>query len=118
GNATSGDIPYPIYTYSGLLPWMFFANAVTQSAQSLVGNANLVRKIYVPRVILPASTMLTGLVDFAVASTLLGGMMVWYGVWPDPVRLLLLPALLLLAIATGFGVGLWVSALNVTYRDI
>lgn len=118
GSASSGDIPYPIFTYAGLLPWMFFANSLTQSSQSLVGNANLLRKIYLPRLVLPTSTVLTSLVDFAVASTLLGGMMVYYGVYPDALRLLLLPALLLLAIVTALGVGLWAAAVNVRYRDV
>ena len=118
GNASSGAIPYPIYTYAGLLPWMFFANSLMQSSQSLVGNANLLRKIYLPRVILPLSTVLTSLVDFAVASSLLGGMMVYYGVYPEALRLLVLPALLLLAVATALGVGLWSSAVNVRYRDV
>jgi lipopolysaccharide transport system permease protein len=118
GNVSSNGIPYPIFSYAGLLPWTFFATCLTQSATSLVANQNLIRKIYFPRLIIPISTVLTALVDFAVASTLLFGMMVYYGVYPDPVRLLALPALLLLAIATALGVGLWLSALNVAYRDV
>lgn len=111
-------IPYPIYTYAAVLPWSFFQTSVTQSAISLVGNANLLRKIYLPRLILPLSTVLTALVDFAVASLVLFGLMVYYGIYPEPVRLLLLPALLLLGFATALGVGLWLSALNVAYRDV
>ena len=118
GNASSNGIPYPIFSYAGLLPWTFFSTSVTQSALSLVSNQNLLRKIYFPRLIIPISTVLTSLVDFAVASTLLGGMMVYYGVYPEPLRLLALPFLLLLAVATALGVGLWLSSLNVLYRDI
>jgi lipopolysaccharide transport system permease protein len=118
GNASSSGIPYPIFSYAGLLPWTFFSTSVTQSALSLVSNQNLLRKIYFPRLIIPISTVLTSLVDFAVASTLLGGMMLYYGVYPEPLRLLALPFLLLLAVATALGVGLWLSSLNVLYRDI
>jgi lipopolysaccharide transport system permease protein len=118
GDASSNGIPYPIFSYAGLLPWTFFSTSVTQSALSLVSNQNLLRKIYFPRLIIPISTVVTSLVDFAVASTLLAGMMLYYGVYPEPLRLLALPALLLLAVATALGVGLWLSSLNVLYRDI
>jgi homopolymeric O-antigen transport system permease protein len=118
GSASSGGIPYPIFSYAGLLPWTFFATSLTQSALSLVANQNLLRKIYFPRLILPLSTVLTALVDFAVASSVLFVMMVAYGVYPEPVRLLALPGLIVLALATALGVGLWLSALNVAYRDV
>lgn len=118
GRQTSGTLPYPIFTYSALLPWLFFANSVTQSSLSLVSSQNLLRKVYFPRLLIPVSTVLTALVDFAVASVVLAGMMVWYGLYPDPVRLLLLPPLVALAFATALGVGLWLSALNVTFRDV
>jgi len=118
GNAQSNGIPYPIFSYAGLLPWTFFSTSVTQSSLSLVSNSNLLRKIYFPRLIIPISTVVTSLVDFAVASSLLAGMMIYYGVYPVPLRLLALPALLLLAIATALGVGLWLSSLNVLYRDV
>ena len=118
GNATSNGIPYPIFSYAGLLPWTFFAASLTQSAISLVGNQNLLRKIYFPRLIIPISTVMTSLVDLAVASTLLGGLMLYYGVYPDPVRLFALPALVALAVVTALGLGLWLSALNVVYRDV
>ena len=85
---------------------------------SLVANQNLLRKIYFPRLILPVSAILTTLVDFFVAASLLAAMMIWYGVFPDPVRALALPLLLLLAITTALGVGLWLSALNVLFRDV
>jgi lipopolysaccharide transport system permease protein len=118
GGQSSGTIPYPLFVYAGLLPWLFFANSVTQSALSLVGNQNLLRKVYFPRLIIPLSTVLTALVDFLVASTVLAGLMIYYGVYPEPVRLVLLPALVLLAFATALGVGLWLSALNVRFRDV
>ncbi len=118
GNVSSGGLPYPIFSYAGLLPWMFFANSLTQSALSLVTNQNLLRKIYFPRLVIPLSTVLTSLVDFLVASTVLAGMMLYYGVYPEPLRLLALPGLALLACATALGVGLWLSALNVNYRDV
>jgi homopolymeric O-antigen transport system permease protein len=118
GNVDSGRLPYPIFSYSALLPWFLFANSLTQSANSLVANQNLLRKIYFPRLVLPITTILTALVDFLVASVVLGGMMVYYGHYPDPLRLLLIPAFLALALATALGVGLWLSALNVAYRDV
>jgi lipopolysaccharide transport system permease protein len=112
------NIPYPIFTYAALLPWMLFANSLSQSASSLVGNSNLLRKIYFPRLALPLSTVLTALVDFCLAFVVLIGLMVYYGVYPHPVRLLVLPLLLLLALLTSLGVGVWLSALNVQYRDV
>jgi lipopolysaccharide transport system permease protein len=117
GHASSNGIPYPIFSYAGLLPWTFFSTSVTQSALSLVGNQNLLRKIYFPRLIIPISTVLTGLVDLAVASTLLGGLMVYYGIYPNW-HVVVLPALVLLAVTTALGLGLWLSALNVVYRDV
>ncbi len=118
GRASSNGIPYPIFSYAGLLPWTFFSTSLTQSSISLVASQNLLRKIYFPRLIIPISTILTAVVDFAVAATLLGGMMVYYHVYPAPVRLIALPALLLLALATALAVGLWLSSLNVLYRDV
>lgn len=118
GNASSNGIPYPIFAYAGLLPWTFFSTSLTQSAMSLVANQNLLRKIYFPRLIIPLSTVLTALVDLAVASVVLFALMIWYGVYPEPLHLLALPALVLLALATALGVGLWLSALNVAYRDV
>ena len=118
GNASSNGIPYPIFSYAGLLPWTFFAASLAQAAISLVGHQNLIRKIYFPRLIIPLSSVLTSLVDLVVASSLLGVLMLWYGIYPDPLRLFALPALVLLAIATSLGLGLWLSALNVVYRDV
>lgn len=114
----SDGIPYPIFYYSALVPWVFFANSVSQGANSLVGNANLLRKIYFPRLAMPISTVLSGLVDFVVAMTLLVAMMAWYGYLPDLIALAIVPGLLLLALVSALGVALWLSAVNVSYRDV
>ena len=113
----SEGVPYPIFSYTALLPWTFFANAMSQSSNSLVGSANLISKVYFPRLIIPCSAVLTGLVDFALAFVVLIGMMVYYGIYPSW-NVLWLPAFLLLALAAALGVGLWLSALNVEYRDV
>jgi lipopolysaccharide transport system permease protein len=117
-SSKTDGIPYPIFTYTALLPWTLFANSMTQSTNSLVGNSNLLRKIYFPRLALPLSTIFTAAVDFVLAFVVLVGLMIYYGIFPHPVRLLVLPALVLLAFATSLGVGLWLSALNVRFRDI
>jgi lipopolysaccharide transport system permease protein len=113
----SEGIPYPLFAYAGLLPWTFFANAITSSGNSLVGSANLITKVYFPRMIIPGAAVAAGLVDFALASVLLAGMMVYYGV-AITANVLLLPALVLLTVLLALGVGMWMSALNVKYRDI
>jgi lipopolysaccharide transport system permease protein len=116
-NLPSDGIPYPIFSYAGLLPWQFFAGAMTRASTSLVGNSNLLTKVYFPRMLIPLSTITAGLVDFAIAFVILLGMMLFYGIsltW----NLLWLPLLLLLAFLTSLAVGLWFSALNVQYRDI
>jgi lipopolysaccharide transport system permease protein len=111
-------IPYPIFTYTALLPWMLFANSLTQSSNSLVGNANLLRKIYFPRLALPLSAVLTAAVDFLLSFVVLFGLMAYYGVYPHPARLLALPAMIFVTFLTALGVGVWLSALNVYYRDV
>lgn len=113
----SDDIPYPIFAYTALLPWTFFANGVSQSANSLVGSANLLSKVYFPRLIIPISSVLSGLVDFFIAFTVLVGMMLHYGLWPTT-AIAWLPLFLLLTLITALGIGLWLSAMNVQYRDI
>jgi len=113
----SDGLPYPIFSYAGLLPWTFFAQGLTQSSDSLVGSANLLKKVYFPRLVLPAASVLAGVVDFAIAFVVLLGMMVFYGVYPS-LTVLFLPLLLLLAFTTALGVGMWLSALNVQYRDV
>ena len=113
----SDGIPYPIFVYAGLLPWTYFANAVTASGNSLVGSANLITKIYFPRLIVPASASLAGLLDFFIAMLVLGALMIHYNFIPC-IAILLFPFLVGLTFFCSVGVGLWLSALNVQYRDI
>jgi ABC-type polysaccharide/polyol phosphate export permease len=113
----SDGIPYPVFTYLGLLPWMYFANALTRSSMSLVSNASLVSKVYFPRVLIPLSGTLSALVDFLVAFAILGVLMAWYRIVPAPEALLLIPLSALTALAA-LGVGMWLAALNVQYRDV
>ncbi len=110
-------INYSIYTYAALVPWTFFANGLSQSSNSLVGNANLIKKVYFPRLVVPIASVLSGVVDFVLAFVVLLGMMVYYQVAPT-FNVLWLPLLLLLALVTALGVGLWLSALNVEFRDV
>lgn len=113
----SDGVPYPIFSYAGLVPWMFFANALNQSSNSLVANANLITKVYFPRLAAPISTVLSGVVDFVFAFLVLLGMVLYYGLVPTW-NALWLPLFLLLAIVASLGAGLWLSALNVQFRDI
>lgn len=113
----SDDIPYPIFSYSAMVVWTFFANGVTQSSNSMVESANTIKKVYFPRLVIPISSILSGGVDFGLAFLVLLGMMAYYGVWPG-LNVLWLPLLLLLAFVTALGVGLWFSALNVMFRDV
>lgn len=113
----SDGIPYPIFAYTALLPWTYFSTALGQGANSLVGSANLITKVYFPRLIIPVSTVVAGLVDFAIAFVILVAMMIYYGISPTW-AILLLPLFLLLAIITALAAGLWLSALNVNYRDV
>ncbi|MDQ2809004.1 MAG: ABC transporter permease [Chloroflexota bacterium] len=116
-NAPSDGIPYPVFTFCALLPWQLFAYALTQSGNSLVANQQLITKVYFPRLIIPIAAVLSGLVDFAIAFVVLLGLMLWYGIVPT-VAVLTLPLFVLLAVATALAVGLWLSALNVQYRDV
>jgi lipopolysaccharide transport system permease protein len=109
--------PYPIFTYTALLPWQLFSFALTNSSNSLIGNTNLITKIYFPRLAIPVSSVLVGLVDFFFSFIILLGMMVYYGI-PITLRILTLPFMLIIALASALGVGLWLSALNVKYRDV
>ena len=113
----SDGVPYPVFSYVALLPWTFFANALTDSSNSLVGSANLISKVYFPRLIIPIASVLGGLVDFAIAFVVLLGLMLFFGIAPT-LAVIVLPFLLLLALITALGAGLWLSALNVEYRDI
>ena len=113
----SDDIPYPIFSYAALVPWTFFANGLSQSSASLVGSANLIKKVYFPRLVIPISAVISGGVDFALAFAVLWGMMVFYGIVPTG-AIVWLPLLLLLALVTALGVGLWLTAMNVQFRDV
>ncbi len=113
----SDGVPYPLFSYAALVPWSFFANAVTHSSDSLVGSANLISKVYFPRVIIPLAAVASGVVDFLVAFSLMLGMMWYFNIIPT-LQIIWLPALLLLAIVTALGAGLWLSALNVQFRDV
>jgi lipopolysaccharide transport system permease protein len=110
-------IPYPIFSLGALVPWTFFANTITASGNSLVGSAHLITKVYFPRLIVPAAAMTAGFVDFAHAFVLLVVMMIYYRV-PVTAQVLFLPVLVLLTALFGLGVGTWMSALNVKYRDV
>jgi lipopolysaccharide transport system permease protein len=113
----SDGIPYPIFTFVALLPWQLFAFSLTNSSQSLVGSQNLVSKVYFPRLVIPIASVLPGLVDFAISFMVLVGMLMYYQI-PLTARILALPLFLLLAVMSALAVGLWLSALNVEYRDI
>jgi lipopolysaccharide transport system permease protein len=113
----SGDVPYAVMVYAGLLPWFVFANALTFSTRSIVENQALVTKVYVPRLFLPLVGVLAGLVDFLIGAVFLAGLMAWYGIVP-PLQVLLLPLLVVFLVATAVSVTLWLSALNVRYRDV
>ncbi|HET6974464.1 MAG TPA: ABC transporter permease [Pyrinomonadaceae bacterium] len=113
----SAGIPYPVFALAGLVPWTFFSNSITASGNSLVGSANLITKVYFPRLIVPAAAMLAGLVDFVLAFVLLGGLMVYYQVVPT-MQIVFLPVLVLLTALFSLGVGTWFAALNVKYRDV
>lgn len=113
----SDGLPYPIWSYTGLLPWEFFAAALSVSARSMLTSGNMVSKIYFPRIIVPLASVFANLVDFLIAFVILIGMMIFYHITPT-INMLWLPAFMLLAIITALGVGLWFSALLVMYRDI
>jgi lipopolysaccharide transport system permease protein len=116
-NVGSDGLPYPLFSYAGLLPWTFFAQGLSMSSDSLVGQSALIKRVYFPRLVIPASSVLAGTVDFSIAFVILLGMMVGYHVHPTA-AIVFLPLFLLLALATSLGVGVWLSALNVEYRDV
>ena len=116
-NIGSDGLPYPIFNYAALLPWSYFSGSLSAASHSMVSSSNLITKIYFPRLILPISAVFSGLVDFAFAFLVLIGMMIFYSVKPT-IYILVLPFLLLLALITALGVGLWFAALNVRYRDV
>lgn len=113
----SDGIPYPVFAFAGLVPWTFFANGMSQASNSLVGSSHLITKVYFPRLIIPISTVLSGIVDFCLGFLVLLAVMAFHGVVPGW-KILYLPAFLSLALITSLGIGLWLSALNVQYRDV
>jgi lipopolysaccharide transport system permease protein len=113
----SDGLPYPVFTYAALLPWQLFSYALNESGNSLVANQRLITKIYFPRLVIPISAVLAGLVDFAIAFIVLIGLMAYYDIYPT-LAILALPFFILLAVATALAVGLWLSALMVEYRDV
>lgn len=114
---SSGDVPYPVFTYTALLPWTLFATGVTQAGVGLVSNAHLISKVYFPRLLVPLANVLGTLVDFAIAFVVLLALMLYYGITPGW-AILALPFFLLMALLAALGIGLWLSALQVRYRDI
>jgi lipopolysaccharide transport system permease protein len=114
----SDNIPYPIFTYTALIPWTFFANGLNQATHNLVAGAHLIRKVYFPRLAMPIAAVLNGLLDFVIASLVLLAMMLYYTIYPKLAALILVPLFLLIGLATSLGVGFWLSALHVQYRDV
>lgn len=113
----SDGVPYPILVFAALLPWQFFANAFTEAGNSLISNANMISKVYFPRLVVPASAVIVSFVDFLISGIILVGLMIWYGFAPDW-RIVTLPLFIVIAFAAAMGTGLWTAALNVKYRDI
>jgi lipopolysaccharide transport system permease protein len=116
GLPSEGTAPYSLMVMAGMLPWTFFSNGLSDAAGSLIANSNLVSKVYFPRLIVPAATILVSVVDFMIGLTILAAMMVWYGYAPDW-RIIALPALMVMAFLAALGPGLWITAINVRYRD-
>lgn len=113
----SDNVPYPIFSFSALVAWLYFANAINGSSNSLVGNANLISKVYFPRLIIPLTPVLAGLLDFSIAFVILIGMMIYFSIYPT-VMIVTLPLLILLMMLIATGVGTFLAALNAKYRDI
>jgi len=113
----SDGLPYPLFSFAGLVPWTYFATAVTSGAMSIVGSQQLISKVYFPRLIIPIAAVIAPLVDFAIGFVILIGFMAWYRIVPGA-SIVWLPALMLLALATAASVGVWLAALNVRYRDV
>lgn len=113
----SDNVPYPVFSYAALIPWTYFSTALTNSTQSLISNVNMITKVYFPRLIIPLTPVLAGLVDFAISFVVLAVLMAWYRIVPT-VDILVLPLLILLMMLTASGVGMWLSAMAIQYRDI
>jgi lipopolysaccharide transport system permease protein len=117
GKIPSDGIPYPIFAYAALVPWTFFSQGLGQASNSLVGSANLIKKVYFPRLSVPIASVTSGIIDFSIAFVVLLGMMLYYGILPT-LNVIWLPCLLVLTVVTSLGVSLWLSALNVQFRDV
>src|SRR5262245_40143645 len=113
----SDGLPYPIFVFTALLPWNYFSGSLNRATNSVVGEANLISKVYFPRIVVPLSSVMSGFIDFMFGFIVLLGMMYWFGIAPTS-AMIALPFLLLFAAATALGVGLWLSAMNARYRDI
>jgi len=116
GKMPSGGVPYPLLVFSGMLPWQFFSIALSESGNSLVANSNLISKVYFPRLVVPASSVITSFVDFLISALFMLGLLIWYGFVPSR-NVVFLPLFVILALGTSFGAGLWIAALMVQYRD-
>jgi lipopolysaccharide transport system permease protein len=112
----SGGLPYPVMVFAGMLPWQLFSTSLSEGSNSLITNANLISKVYFPRLIVPTSAVVVSFADFAVSAVLLGLLMIYYGVWPG-LSLLVIPVFILVGLGASIGAGLWLAALNVEYRD-
>jgi lipopolysaccharide transport system permease protein len=112
----SEGVPYPILVFAALLPWQFFSNAFTEAGNSLIGNANMISKVYFPRLVIPTSAVIVSFVDFLISGIILVSLMLWYGFAPDW-KIFALPLFIFIAFAAAMGAGLWIAALNVKYRD-
>ena len=112
----SDGVPYPILVFAALLPWQFFSNAFTEAGNSLISNANMISKVYFPRLVVPTSAVIVSFVDFLISGMILVGLMLWYGFAPDW-RIFTLPLFIFIAFVSAMGAGLWTAALNVKYRD-
>jgi lipopolysaccharide transport system permease protein len=112
----SGDFPYPLFSYAALVPWVLFASAITRASNSLIQNSNLIQKVYFPRLLMPLADVLSPVVDFLIAFIILIGMMFYFGYYPT-VIMLMVPVFLILELMLALGMGLWLSAINVEYRD-
>jgi lipopolysaccharide transport system permease protein len=113
----SDGVAYPLFAFTGLVPWTFFANAITQSSNSLIGSQHLITKVYFPRLVIPIASVLSGILDFVIAFVVLIGMILYYGFTPG-ITILTIPFFFLIALITALGTGLWLSALNVEFRDV
>jgi len=118
-NISSGDgTPYPIFLYTGLLLWQYYSNTLTNTSNSMVNNAALIQKIYFPRLIVPATAAITGLIDLAIAAVILIAMLIYYGIMPQLLGILILPVLLITAVLSALGIGMVLASMNIKYRDV